>query len=206
MNRKTGEVTVMWEDWNMEMDAAFLERDACRKAGRPVEIVQTERLLIRETVLSDVPELYRIWQEPGMGAYVKPMQPTLEEEMEFMRAYIRHAYSFCDFGLWTVLEKEKGRIVGRAGLFPSEILEEAVELGYMIAPEYQGQGYAAECGRAILAYAENVLDMEEIHLLADCRNEASLRTAAALGFTAAGRLSQKAGELVHLVRKFTSCK
>lgn len=189
----------MWEELNIELDPAFLERESCRKAGRPVEIARTERLLIRETILSDVPKLYRIWQEPGMGDYIKPMQPTLEEEMDFMQAYIRHAYLFYDFGLWTVLEKESSKIVGRAGLFPSEMLENAVELGYMIAPACQGQGYAKECGKAILTYAENVLDMEEIHLLSDCRNEASIRTALAVGFSQKEPLFKENRELAHLV-------
>lgn len=192
----------MWEELDMEMDPAFLKRDACRKAGRPVEIARTDRLLIRETILPDVPELYRIWQQPGMGDYINPMQPTLEEELEFMDAYIRRAYAFYDFGLWTVLEQESGMIVGRAGLFPSELLENAVELGYMIRPECQGQGYAKECGKAILSYAENVLDMEEIHLLSDCRNTASLRTAAVLGFAEKERLLLGERKLVHLVRQF----
>lgn len=189
----------MWEELDMEQDPAFLERDICRKAGRPVEIAHTERLIIRETMLSDVPTLYRIWQEPGMGAYIKPMQPTLEEEIDFMRAYIGHAYLFYDFGLWTVLERKSGKIVGRAGLFPSEILEGRVELGYMIAPECQGRGYAKECGKAILSYAENVLELEEIHLLSDCRNKASIRTAEAIGFTEKERLFRENRELMHLV-------
>lgn len=191
----------MWDDLNMEMDEAFLERDMRRKAGIPVEIVRTERLVIRETVLEDVPKLYRIWKEPGMGDYIQPMQDTLEEELEFMQAYIRHAYAFYDYGLWTVLEKESGRVVGRAGLFPSEILENAVELGYMIAPEHQKKGYAYESGKAILSYAGEILDIEEIHLLSDQRNEASLRTAAALGFRKAECLYRQGKKLVHLKKK-----
>ncbi len=120
----------MWEGLDTEMDPAFLERDARRKAGKPVEIARTERLIVRETILKDVPDLYKIWREPGTSDYIRPMQPTLEEELEFMEAYIRHAYAFYDFGLWTVLEKESGQVVGRAGLFLSEILENAVELGF----------------------------------------------------------------------------
>lgn len=189
----------MWEDLDIEMDEAFLERDMRRKNGLPVEIARTERLIIRETILSDVPELYRIWKEPGMSDYIQPMQDTLEEEMEFMQAYIRHAYAFYDYGLWTVLERESGQIVGRAGLFPSEILKDAVELGYMVAPEHQKKGYALESGRAILLYAGEVLDMEEVHLLSDQRNEASLRTAVSLGFTEAERFYEHGRKLVHFV-------
>lgn len=189
----------MWEDLDIEMDEAFLERDMRRKNGLPVEIARTERLIIRETILSDVPELYRIWKEPGMSDYIQPMQDTLEEEMEFMQAYIRHAYAFYDYGLWTVLERESGQIVGRAGLFPSEILKDAVELGYMVAPEHQKKGYALESGRVILLYAGEVLDMEEVHLLSDQRNEASLRTAVSLGFTETERFYEHGRKLVHFV-------
>lgn len=166
-----------------DMDPAFAERDRCRKAGKPVEIAQTDRLRIRETVMADVPELYEIWRQPGMGDYLEPMQPTLEEELEFTKAYIRHMYAFYDFGIWTVLERKSGQVIGRAGLFPSKILDEGVELGYMIAPDRQGLGYASECIRAILEYAANVLDISEVHVLIDARNPASVRTAANSGFT-----------------------
>ncbi|MBS6395867.1 MAG: GNAT family N-acetyltransferase [Clostridiales bacterium] len=188
----------MWEE--IEMDPAFLERDACRKAGQPVEIAKTERLLIRETVLSDVPDLYRIWKAPGMGDYVKPLQSALAKELEYMQAYIRHAYSFYDYGLWTVLERTAGQVIGRAGLFPSEILDEAVEMGYLIAREYQRQGLARECGEAILKYAFEVLELSELHLLSDERNTASIRTAEALGFKERESICREGKVLIHYVR------
>ena len=114
----------------LELDPFFAKRDISRKSGQPVEIARTKRLLIRETVLRDVPELYQIWQHPSVKAYVQPMQPTLEEEIDFMEAYICYAYSFYDFGLWSVLELESEDVIGRIGLSVSEHLEDAVELGY----------------------------------------------------------------------------
>lgn len=189
----------MWEELDIEIDLAFLERDACRKTGKPVEIARTEQFVIRETILEDVPELYRIWRMPGMGGYIQPMQPTLEEELEFMEAYIRHVYRFYDFGLWTVLDAQQGCVAGRAGLFPSELLEDAVELGYMIAPSYQRKGLATECGNAILAYAGEVLDLTEIHLLTDRKNRASVRVAEKLGFVEEGILYRHGQELLHYI-------
>lgn len=187
----------MWEE--IELDPEFLKRDALRKAGQPVTIAVTKRLLIRETVMEDVPELYRICQKDGVRGRIKPLKPTLKEESEFMQAYISHAYLFYDFGLWTVLEKVGGRVIGRAGLMVSEILDDGVELGYLIDPALQRQGYAKECGQAILAYARDILDMEKLHLLIDCRNEASLRTADSLGFVEMERLERDGAELAHLV-------
>ncbi len=190
----------MWNE--TDLDPAFAERDRCRKAGLPVKIAETKRLLIRETVLEDVPKLYEIRQQPGMSDYVEPMQPTLQEEMEFMEAYIHHMYAFYDFGLWTVLERENGRIVGRAGLFPSKFLDEGVELGYMVAAERQRRGYALECGRAILDYASDVLDLPEVHVLIHIRNRASIRTAGRLGFTEYEIIQKNRMEYRHMIWNF----
>lgn len=172
----------MWNETEIDMDPDFLKRDVLRKAGKPVEIAETDRLIIRETVREDVPALYAIYDSMKDNPYLKPMQPSLEEEMDFMKAYISHMYAFYDYGLWTVLDKESGRIAGRAGLFPSEILDEGVEFGYLTAPAFQRRGYAREYGTAILSYAFRVLELEEIHLLTVRENLASVRTARALGF------------------------
>ena len=82
---------------------------------------------------------------------------------------------------------------------PSEMLDDAVELGYMTAPEYQGKGLAVECGQAILTYAAEVLDLEEIHLLTDAGNEASRKTACKLGFTEHEHLHQEDRQWIHYI-------
>ena len=163
-------------DW--ELDPEFEKRDALRKAGIPVEIARTDRLLIRETIDSDIPELYRIGTDQAVTKYIVPMQPTLEEEIVYTKAYVRHMYAFYDFGLWTVLEKDaygQERVIGRAGLFPSERLAGQIEMGYMIAPECQGNGYGKEAAETVLRYAFDVLDLEEVHLFAEKENKASVK-------------------------------
>lgn len=161
----------------IELDPAFVERDRKRKTGKPVEITKTERLWIRETILEDVKYLYDFSKNCGKNVFLQPIQKSLEEEMEFMKAYISHAYAFYDYGLWTVLEKTSGKVVGRVGLTPSTILENAIELAYLIGKDFQGQGYAKEAGRAVISYAFEVLDLEELHILIDENNLASMKTA-----------------------------
>ena len=142
-----------------------------------------------------------MWQHPSVKAYVQPMQPTLEEEIDFMEAYIRYAYSFYDFGLWSVLELESEDVIGRIGLSVSEHLEDAVELGYMIAPKCQRKGYAIESGEAVLKYASQVLDLPEIHLLSDAENVASLKTARALGFVECEEKYIQYRKVIHMIWK-----
>ena len=185
-------------DW--ELDPEFEKRDALRKAGIPVEIARTDQLLIRETIDSDISELYRIGTDQAVRKYIEPMQPTLEEEIVYTKAYVRHMYAFYDFGLWTVLEKDaygQERVIGRAGLFPSERLAGQIEMGYMIAPECQGNGYGKEAAEIVLRYAFNVLDLEEVHLFAEKENKASVKLAETLLIKVPGGQKEKWQDLAH---------
>lgn len=185
-------------DW--ELDPEFEKRDALRKAGIPVEIARTDQLLIRETIDSDISELYRIGTDQAVRKYIAPMQPTLEEEIVYTKAYVRHMYAFYDFGLWTVLEKDaygQERVIGRAGLFPSERLAGQIEMGYMIAPECQGNGYGKEAAETVLRYAFNVLDLEEVHLFAEKENKASVKLAETLLIKVPGGQKKKWQDLAH---------
>ena len=185
-------------DW--ELDPEFEKRDALRKAGIPVEIARTDQLLIRETIDSDVSELYRIGTDQAVRKYIAPMQPTLEEEIVYTKAYVRHMYAFYDFGLWTVLEKDaygQERVIGRAGLFPSERLAGQIEMGYMIAPECQGNGYGKEAAEIVLRYAFNVLDLEEVHLFVEKENKASVKLAETLLIKVPGGQKEKWQDLAH---------
>lgn len=185
-------------DW--ELDPEFEKRDALRKAGIPVEIARTDQLLIRETIDSDISELYRIGTDQAVRKYIAPMQPTLEEEIVYTKAYVRHMYAFYDLGLWTVLEKDaygQERVIGRAGLFPSERLAGQIEMGYMIAPECQGNGYGKEAAETVLRYAFNVLDLEEVHLFAEKENKASVKLAETLLIKVPGGQKEKWQDLAH---------
>ena len=185
-------------DW--ELDPEFEKRDALRKAGIPVEIARTDQLLIRETIDSDISELYRIGTDQAVRKYIVPMQPTLEEEIVYTKAYVRHMYAFYDFGLWTVLEKDaygQERVIGRAGLFPSERLAGQIEMGYMIAPECQGNGFGKEAAETVLRYAFNVLDLEEVHLFAEKENKASVKLAETLLIKVPGGQKEKWQDLAH---------
>lgn len=185
-------------DW--ELDPEFEKRDALRKAGIPVEIARIDQLLIRETIDSDISELYRIGTDQAVRKYIAPMQPTLEEEIVYTKAYVRHMYAFYDFGLWTVLEKDaygQERVIGRAGLFPSERLAGQIEMGYMIAPECQGNGYGKEAAETVLRYAFNVLDLEEVHLFVEKENKTSVKLAETLLIKVPGGQKEKWQDLAH---------
>ena len=163
-----------------ELDIEYLERVRRRYNHIPWDIGETDRCLIRELSLSDLPALYELYAKPGMTDFVEPLY-DYETELEYQKAYIENMYGFYEYGMWLVFSKETGKLIGRAGL-------EHDELGYMIAPELQNRGYATEVCRFIIDYARENTDFEELYCRIDERNEASVRLAKKLGFTNSGHM------------------
>lgn len=165
-----------------ELDIEYLERVRRRYNHIPWDIGETDRCLIRELSLSDLPALYELYAKPGMTDYVEPLY-DYETELEYQKAYIENMYGFYEYGMWLVFSKETGKLIGRAGL-------EHDELGYMIAPELQNRGYATEVCRFIIEYARENTDFEELYCRIDERNTASVRLAKKLGFTNSGHVDE----------------
>lgn len=165
-----------------ELDIEYLERVRRRYNHIPWDIGETDRCLIRELSLSDLPALYELYDKPGMTDFVEPLY-DYETELEYQKAYIENMYGFYEYGMWLVFSKETGKLIGRAGL-------EHNEMGYMIAPELQNRGYATEVCRFIIDYARENTDFEELYCRIDERNEASVRLAKKLGFTNSGHVDE----------------
>lgn len=163
-----------------ELDIEYLERVRRRYNHIPWDIGETDRCLIRELSLSDLPALYELYDKPGMTDFVEPLY-DYETELEYQKAYIENMYGFYEYGMWLVFSKETGTLIGRAGL-------EHNEMGYMIAPELWNQGYATEVCRFIIDYARENTDFEELYCRIDEKNTASVRLAKKLGFTNSGHM------------------
>lgn len=142
----------------------LLERAARRHLDLPWEIAETERLLLREFTPEDPLEPESEYDGDGVFS-----------DWEKREAYRHSQYRFSECGLWAVVEKESGRIVGKAGVTGGE-------LGYHIYLPYRNRGYAAEACLAVLSYAREELGLSEVFLKAEKGNIASCALAEKLGF------------------------
>ena len=166
-----------------EVNAEFLERAYQRHWGIPWRIAETERLVIRESIPEDFDRFYDIYQQPGMTAYMPGLTKSREEEREAFLSYIHEMYSFYEYGLWTVVEKSSGRVIGRTGLENGTYRGAFVlEAGYMISGEYRKKGYGLEAVKAVTEYGFSALGAESIYAFIDERNCESLKLIRRAGF------------------------
>lgn len=166
-----------------ELNAEFFRLVYRRHHGLPWTIAETERLIIRESVPEDFDALYALYQEPGMTDYMPGMERGYEEERGLFEAYIRRMYPFFSYGLWTVVEKAGGKVIGRAGLENGTYRNEPVlELGYMIGGAYRHHGYGLEAVTAAADYAAAAVGAEKVYAFIHRQNLASRRLIQRAGF------------------------
>lgn len=176
-----------------EVDIEFLERIFDRCHGIPWVIARTERCVIREFAMDDLEALVKLYDQPGVTyridgkgqripGFIEPLFP-MEQEREYQEAYIANMYGYYGYGMWLVVDAGTGELIGRAGLEHREF-EDGVELemGYVMAPKRQRQGYAAEVCTVIMDYAKRNLDFPRVNALTDEDNAASIALLKKLGF------------------------
>lgn len=164
-----------------EIDYEVVDMAYRRLAGIPWEILRTERCIVRETVEEDVDSLYDIYKDPTVTEYMEKLYENREQEVAYIRDYRRKMYGFYGYGIWTVLRRKDGQVIGRAGISWREEFD-VPELGFVIGVPWQRQGYAYEVCSAILRYAWKDIGFKQIQALVMEHNEKSSALCRKLGF------------------------
>lgn len=194
-----GEFPYAVEDLN-GLDAEYAERTYRRLKGLPWTIIETDRCVIRETTAEDVDSFYKIYSDPQITKYMEGLYPEIEQEKQYVREYIEKVYAFYEFGVWTVIEKASGEVIGRAGFSYRQGYDDP-EIGYIIGVPWQRHGYAEEVCRAILEYGWRELGFERVQALVETENEPSLTLCDKLMFTAVEELEINGRGYFRLVKE-----
>ncbi len=145
-------------------------------------ILETERLYLREMTQDDFPSLCNILQdEETMYAYEGAF--TDSEAQEWLDRQ-RARYQKWGFGLWAVILKDNGKMIGQCGLTMQPWKEEEVlEVGYLFERSHWHKGYATEAAMACKQYSFDVLQAKDVCSIIRDINTASQQVAVRNGMT-----------------------
>ena len=145
-------------------------------------ILETERSYMRELEQGDFDALCLILQdEETMYAYEGAF--TDAEVHEWLNRQIER-YKKWGFGLWAVILKETGELIGQCGLTMQPWKGgEVLEIGYLFRRSYWHKGYATEAAQACKKYAFENLDADEVCSIIRDTNTASQNVALRNGMT-----------------------
>ena len=86
-----------------------------------------------------------------------------EEETQKWLDWQRTLYREKGYGLWAVILKENGAMIGQCGLTMQTWKDQRVlEIGYLFNRRYWHQGYATEAAKACKEYAFKILKAPEV--------------------------------------------
>lgn len=144
-------------------------------------ILETQRLLLREMTDEDFPALCRMLQDPEVMYAYEHAFPD-DEVWDWLRRQ-QERYRRDGFGLWAVVEKATGRMVGQCGLTLQNLGEgrREPEVGYLLEQAVWHKGYATEAARGCLDYGFHTLNLPKICATIRDNNLSSQAVARRLG-------------------------
>lgn len=174
-----------------------------------ITIFQTARCIVRPYMQADFDTLHSILSDKKtMHAWGHGF--TKQESQEWLDKQIAN-YEKYGFGIWAIVEKQSGKIIGNMGLDYSTIYldksqqesQKIVEIGYILDHHFWGQGLASECAEACLNYAFETLELKEVYCLVKEDNFASQKVAQRINMQKVGECvkNYQGKELNHVVFK-----
>jgi RimJ/RimL family protein N-acetyltransferase len=163
--------------------------------GREVPLIETERLKLRGHRLEDFIDCAAMWADPEVTRYIGG-KPFSEEEVwaRFLR-YVGH-WSLMGFGYWAIEERATGSFTGELGfadlkrdIEPS--IKGVPEVGWVLASQAHGKGYATEALRAAVAWGEAHFGQTRTVCIIRPENLKSIRVAEKCGYREFRRTTYK---------------
>ena len=143
-------------------------------------IIETKRLLLREYTMDDFDALYEILSDPEtMQHYPKPYD---EEGTRRWLTWSLDNYEKYGFGLWAMVLKKTGELIGDCGVTMQNIDGEMLpEIGYHVHKKYWRQGFAKEAARAVRDWVFRNTSFDAVYSYMKYTNVGSYSTAIATG-------------------------
>jgi RimJ/RimL family protein N-acetyltransferase len=153
----------------------------------PQPKLETPRLILRPPQETDLEGFAAFASEPETMTYLGGVK-TRPEAWQSMAGLAGH-WTLRGFGLFSVIEKESGRWIGRVGPLQPEGWP-GPEVGWGIRRDAVRKGYAAEAAAAAIDWAFETLGWSEVIHCIDPANAPSIALAERLGsfFLREGRL------------------
>jgi RimJ/RimL family protein N-acetyltransferase len=146
-------------------------------------ILETPRLVFRHFAAADLPALAALYSDRDVRRYFPEGTLSLAETEVELDWHLARARAGDRLGLWAVVDRRSGVLVGRCGLIAWTIEgRPEVEVAYLIGKDHWRQGLGTEAACALVRHGFDANGFDRLIALIDKDNAASRRTAAKAGF------------------------
>ena len=142
-------------------------------------IATTPRLVLRSFRSDDLPKYAALNADPEVMQHLGGVLPR--EESDSIAEWAQELHAKEGIGLLAVERREDGAFIGMCGLHHQRSYPDDVEVGWRLAHEYWGHGYATEAAAGWLDYGFATLNLPRIISITDKPNVRSLAVMERLG-------------------------
>lgn len=155
-------------------------------------LLEAPRLLLRDFTADDWPAVLAYQRDPRYLRLYEWADRTPEAVQAFVQMFVdqQHAQPRTRFQLAVTL-RATGELIGNCGIRRDSPMSHEAEIGYEIAPDQWGRGYASEAVAAIVGFGIETLRVHRITAWLVADNVASARVLEKNGFQLEGRLRDK---------------
>jgi len=152
----------------------------------------TERLILREFDANDWPAVWAYQSDPRYLRYYRWTERTPEEVREFVDMFVAQQYERprIKFQLAIVLRSNQ-QLIGSCGIRMASPGAYEADIGYELAPQHWGRGYATEAACAIVRFGFTKLRLHRIGAHCIAENLGSIRVFEKVRMRPEGRLREK---------------
>ena len=170
-----------------------------------IPVLETARLRLRGHRLDDFIHSAAMWANPKVALHTSGKPLTEEESWTKFLRYAGH-WQLLGFGYWAAEEKSTGEFIGEVGFadYKRELkpaLNGIPEIGWVLAPQAHGKGYATEAARAAIAWGDALFQSARTACIIDPENLASIRVAEKCGYQEFTRTTYKGQSVILLARE-----
>lgn len=146
--------------------------------------LRTDRLLLRPHRMSDAAAWYALQCEPSVLEYLPWPERTRHQSARHLAHRTRHTRLVQRDDFLALGIERDGILIGDVSLHLRDVdaEERSAEIGWIVAPAWEGHGYATEASTAMLGLAFGQLDAKWVTAVVDAGNARSLALAERLGF------------------------
>jgi ribosomal-protein-alanine N-acetyltransferase len=138
-------------------------------------VLETERLRLRQILPKDAEDMFAYSKSAEVTRYLLwDVHPDAIYTEKYI-AYLQERYAVGDFYDFAIEYKENGKMIGTVGFTSFDLPNRSAEVGYVIAPAYQGQGIATEALTRVIAFGFEKCALSRISAVCRRGNLASLR-------------------------------
>ena len=141
-------------------------------------VIETPRLILRPPLAEDFGGFCELMADETSAKFIGGVQPPVVVWRTL--CVMSGAWTINGFSMFSVIEKETGRWVGRLGPWQPAGWP-GTEVGWGLVTSAQGRGYAIEGASAAMDYAVDILGWTEIIHTIEEENMPSIKVAERLG-------------------------